>query len=80
MLTGRAEFYAEVQEVMNRVQRGDRIIVMGDSNARIGKNVKMWKGMISEHGEDVENDSGRRLLGFSAENEMRIMNVHFDHK
>ena len=74
------EFYAEVQEVMNRVPRGDRIIVMGDFNARVGKNVKVWKGVIGEHGEDVENDSGRRLLGFSAENEMRIMNTHFDHK
>ena len=28
----------------------------------------------------MENDSGRRLLGFSAENEMRIMNTHFDQK
>ena len=44
MLTGRAEFYAEVQEVMNRVQRGDRIIVMGDFNARVGKNVKNVEG------------------------------------
>ena len=74
------EFYAEVQEVMNRVPRGDRIIVMGDFNARVGKNVKVWKGVIGEHGEDVENDSGRRLLGFSAENEMKIMNTHFGHK
>ena len=45
MLTGRAEFYAEVQEVMNRVQkRGARIIVMGDFNARVGKNVKNVEG------------------------------------
>ena len=74
------EFYAEVQEVMNRVPRGDRIIVMGNFNARVGKNVKVWKGVIGEHGEEVENDSGRRLLGFSAENEMKIMNTHFAHK
>ena len=60
------EFYAEVQEVMNRVPRGNRIIVMGDFNAWVGKNVRVWKGVIGEHGEEVENDSGRRLLGFSA--------------
>ena len=42
--------------------------------------MKVWKGVIGEHGEDVENDSGRRLLGFSAENEMRMMNTNFDHK
>ena len=35
---------AEVQEVMNRVPRGDRIIVMDDFNARVGKNVKGSEG------------------------------------
>ena len=32
------------------------------------------------HGEDVENDSGRRLLSFSAENELQVMKTHFDHQ
>ena len=41
--------------LVNRVSRGDRIIVMGDINARLEKNVSMWKGVISAHGEDVEN-------------------------
>ena len=74
------EFYEEVQDTMNRVPRGDRVIVMGDFNARVGKNAEVWKGVIGVHGEDVENDSGRRLLGFSAENDLQIMNTHFEHK
>ena len=36
--------------------------------------------MIGNYDEDVENDGGRRLLRFSAKNEMKMMNTHFDHK
>ena len=73
-------FYAEVQEVINRVPRGDRVIVMGDFNAKVGKNVEVWKGVIGGHVEEVENDSGRRLLDFSDDNDLRIMNTHFEYK
>ena len=36
--------------------------------------------MIRKHGEEVENDSGRRLFSFSAENEMQVMNTQYNHK
>ena len=36
--------------------------------------------MIGKHDERVKNDSGSRLLRFSAENEFSIMNTHFEHK
>ena len=32
-----------------------------------------WKG------EDVENDSGRRLLSFSAENDFKVLNTFYEH-
>ena len=32
------------------------------------------------HGERVKNDTGSRLLGFSAENEFSIINIYFEHK
>ena len=37
------EFFAEVQEVMIRVPRGDRVIVMGVFNARIVNNMEVQK-------------------------------------
>ena len=30
------EFYAVLQEVIARAQRGDKVVVMGDLNARVG--------------------------------------------
>ena len=53
---------------------------MGDLNARVGNNVLRWSDAMGKHGEEVENDSGRRLLRFCVENELRIMNTHFEHK
>ena len=46
----------------------------------VGNNDKMWSGVIGKHGEEVENDSGGRLLSFSAENEMKVMNTQYEHK
>ena len=35
--------------------------------------------MIGKQGEDVENDSGRRLLSFSAENDFKVLNTFYEH-
>ena len=74
------EFYAALQEVIARAQRGDKVVVMGELNARVGNNVLRWSDAMGKHGEEVENDSGRRLLRFCVENELRTMNTHFEHK
>ena len=74
------DFFEELQGAVDKVPRGDKLIVMGDLNARVGNIAKLWKGVIGKHGEEVENDSGRRLLSFSAENEMQMMNTQYDHK
>ena len=63
-----------------RAQRGDKVVVMGDLNARVGNNVLRWSDAMGKQGEEVENDSGRRLLRFCVENELRITNTHFEHK
>ena len=73
-------FFEELQGAVDKVPRGYKLIVMGDFNAWVGNKAELWKGVIGKHGEEVENDSGRRLLSFSAENEMQVMNTQYDHK
>ena len=73
-------FLEELQGAVDKVPRGDKLTVMGDFNARVGNKAELWKGVIGKHGEEVENDSGRRLLSFCAENEMQVMNTQYDHK
>ena len=33
------QFYTSLQEVMDRAPRGDKVVVMGNLNARVGNNV-----------------------------------------
>ena len=64
------EFYTWLQEVIARTQRGDKLVVMGDFNVRVGNNVLRWSDVMGKHGEDVENDSGKRLLSFCVQNDL----------
>ena len=73
-------FYSQLQEVVDRAPRVDKVVVMGDFTARVGNDVEECNGVIGRQGEGVKNDSGSRLLRLSAENEFSIMNAHFDHK
>ena len=74
------QFYTSLQKVVDRAPRGDKVVVMGDLIARVGNNVTRWEGVIGKQGEDVENDSGRRLLSFSAENDFKVLNTFYEHK
>ena len=68
------QLYASLQEVVDRASRGDKIVVMGDLiGFRVGNNVARWEGVIGKQFEDVENDSGRRLLSLSAENGFKVL-------
>lgn len=74
------EFYAVLQEVVAVVPRGDKVVAMADLNATVGNNMARWYEVMGKHGEEVENDSGRRLLSFCTENDLRIMNTYLEHK
>ncbi|BHF80343.1 hypothetical protein SprV_0702346800 [Sparganum proliferum] len=45
----------------------DKLIVLGDFNARIGTDHAAWRGMVGPHGIDGSNDNGLLLLRTCAE-------------
>ena len=61
------------------MQKQDELIVMGDSNARVGSNVNVWGEVIGRQGEVLENENGKRLLQFCTENDMVVTNTWFQH-
>ena len=57
------QWYDEVQEVLNKVPGHDMLIVLGDMNAKVGKEVAAFRGTIGAHSlHDISNNNGIRLV------------------
>ena len=74
------EFYASIQNALENTDKKDIKIVMGDFNAKVGKENNTWNGIIGHHGYGVMNERGERLLQFCLLNKLGIMNTWFEHK
>ncbi|XP_019765820.1 uncharacterized protein LOC109541399 [Dendroctonus ponderosae] len=71
-------FYKKLQNTVNKINNGHKIVILGDLNARIG-NEKM-RGVKQRFNEAVINKNGELLIDFCARNEMRINNTFFSHQ
>src|SRR6218665_1527154 len=71
------DFYTALQEAMGNTPSQDLIIVMGDFNAKVGKDWETWRGAMGRFGYGEENQRGGRLLSFCLGNSLKIMNTQF---
>ena len=58
----KARFYDTLYSTLRRILRNDKIILLGEFNARAGRNNNIWKGVIDHHGVGNMNSSCLRLL------------------
>ncbi|XP_076036004.1 uncharacterized protein LOC143021966 [Oratosquilla oratoria] len=70
-------FYEELDKLLSATPRNDKIVVLGDFNARVGSNVTVWHGIIGKHGVGKENANGLRLLNTCALHRLTITNTLF---
>ena len=71
-------FYEKLQSVVDKTPRGEKLVILGDLNARVGNNNDGWKEVLGTHGDVTRNGNGKRLLEFCMAND--IMNSWFQHK
>jgi exonuclease III len=73
-------FYEELQKQMDKISNYDMIIVIGDANAKIGKEQIYTPtiGKFSQH--DIRSLNEERLCSFAAGNNMVIASKYFKHK
>ena len=57
----REEFFGILQETVSGLQRKDKVIILGDFNARVRNRRGEWRDVIGGC-EETCNDNGRRLL------------------
>jgi len=75
------DFYEQLQEVIDQTHKKDILIVQGDWNAQVGKEVrKDWPDTCGGHSNEDTNDRGLRLLEFAKYNNLLLANTLGPHK
>ena len=70
-------FYEQLSRVISSAPGSDKILLLGDFNARVGRNHSAWGRVIGPHGVGNENSNGSLLLSFCATNKLTITNTLF---
>ena len=73
-------FYRDLRELVLRIDKDDKLLIMGDFNARVGRDFEVWNGVLGRHGVGNCNENGRLLLGFCAEIGLTVTNTLFQQK
>ncbi|KAJ7417867.1 craniofacial development protein 2-like protein [Willisornis vidua] len=74
------KFYTDLHCLTQKVPADDKIIILGDFNARAGKNFEACKGVLGKHRVENCNKNGRLLLKLCAEHQLTITNTIFQQK
>lgn len=73
-------FYACLEETLSNISRMDKIILLGDFNARVGRNQHLWKGTMGKEGIGNINSNGVLLLSTCAQHDLIVTNTLFRQK
>ena len=74
------EFYEILLRTIRSVPPKDKLILLGDFNARVGRDHDILGNVLGHHGVGKANCNGTLLLGLCAANEHVITNTIFQQK
>ena len=72
-------FYADLSSVIQKIDRNDKLIILGNFNARVGQDFDTWS-CLGRHGTGKCNGNGQLLLQFCQEFGLMITNTCFRQK
>ena len=72
------KFYFDLEESLKDIPRKDMKMIVGDSNAKVGKDCTGWKGVIGRYGYGERNERGEKLFEFVSKYNMTRLSVILD--
>ena len=73
-------FYNQLASVLSCIYRTDKLLLIGDFNARIGRDNAKWPLVMGKHGIGKCNSNGELLLALCSELELIVTNTTFKQK
>nr|VZI40137.1 unnamed protein product [Spirometra erinaceieuropaei] len=70
-------FYEDLHALLATVSKADKLIVLGDFNARVRTDRTAWRGVLGPHGLRGSNDNGPLLLRTCAEHRLILTSTFF---
>jgi len=70
-------FYEELRGLLHSVPYHDKLLLLGDFNARVGNDHHIWPGVLGCHGIGSMNSNGLLLLSLCSEFDLTISNTVF---
>ena len=71
------KFYENLDRTISQVPKKDKLVLLGDFNARVGTDHQTWQGIIGKQGIGKCNSNGLLLLRNCAEHNLTITNTVF---
>ena len=73
----KVQFYLELSNI-RAVPRNDKLLILGDFNARVGNSYSTWPNVLGPHGIGNMSSNGLLLLTLCAEERLTITNTFFE--
>ena len=73
------QFYEELQRTQDRVPKHDITLIMGDTNAKLGKE-KVFSQVIGHHTlHNISNENGEMVANYAISTDMFLISTNFQH-
>lgn len=71
------KFYEELVRCLDNISAKEQVLLLGDLNARVGRDYEAWPRVLGRHGVGNMNSNGHLLLSLCAQYELAISNTMF---
>ena len=71
-------FYKKLNEIIKEAPVANKLLLLGDFNARVGTDHESWDGVLGHHGVGNENTNGTMLLSLCTRHQLTITNTLFN--